>query len=86
MSIIFVSGIALSVPSLVSLVGQLGGKARGIAISMYTVVLFAGTSLGPILSVTFSKTGSYTMAFILQAATLSLGLLAAYLIKKEDTN
>lgn len=39
MSVCFVIGIAISVPSLVSLVGQLGGKARE-----YTFILFLGTS------------------------------------------
>lgn len=85
-SIIFVSGIALSVPSLVSLVGQLGGKISGIAISMYTVILFAGTSVAPILSVYFLKTGSFTTAFILLAITLSIGLISTFIIKKTNNN
>ncbi|MGG2014965.1 MFS transporter [Bacillus sp. S10(2024)] len=84
MSIVFVSGIALSVPSLVSLVGQLGGKARSIAISMYTVILFTGTSFGPIISFTFMKAFSFTTTFILLAAILGLGLLAACFVKHEN--
>lgn len=80
-SIIFVSGIALAVPSLVTLVGQLGWKMGGIAVSMYTVILFAGTSVAPIISVYFMKTGSFTLAFILLATTLSIGLVSAIMIK-----
>jgi len=83
-SVLFVSGIALAVPSIISLVGQLGGKFSGIAVSMYTVILFAGTSLGPVISVAFIHTGSYTAAFALLAATLSAGLIAACLIRKKD--
>jgi len=83
MSVIFVAGIALSVPSLVSLIGQLGGKARGIAVSVYTFILFAGTSLGPILSIHLMKISSYFTTFILLALVLGVGLLAACLIRRE---
>ncbi|NEW05705.1 MFS transporter [Paenibacillus sp. SYP-B3998] len=83
MSLIFVVGIALAVPSLVSLVGQLGGKQRGIAVSVYTFILFAGTSLGPILSLYFMRSGSYAVTFILLALVLGVGLLAACLINRE---
>ncbi|WP_426454520.1 MFS transporter [Paenibacillus sp. S-38] len=83
MSLIFVTGIALSVPALVSLVGQLGGKARGIAVSMYTFVLFAGTSMGPVISIRLMEMGSYLLTFLLLALNLSIGLLAAWLIHRE---
>lgn len=83
MSLIFVAGIALAVPSLVALVGQLGGKSRGIAVSVYTFVLFAGTSLGPILSIQFMKAGSFGITFLLLALVLGIGLLAACLIHRE---
>lgn len=83
MSVIFVAGIALSVPSLVSLIGQLGGRSRGIAVSVYTFILFAGTSLGPILSIHLMKISSYLTTFILLALVLGVGLLAACLIRRE---
>jgi len=82
-SLIFVAGIAISVPALVSLVGQLGGKARGVAVSMYTFVLFTGTSLGPVISIRFMELGSYALTFVLLALSLSIGLLAAWLIRRE---
>ncbi|NRD79563.1 MFS transporter [Bacillus sp. BRMEA1] len=83
MSLIFVTGIAISVPALVTLVGQIGGKTRGIAVSMYTFVLFAGTSLAPIISIRFMKMGSYMLTFVLLALVLSVGLFAAVLIRSE---
>ncbi|MNI22712.1 Inner membrane transport protein YnfM [compost metagenome] len=83
MSVIFTAGIAIAVPSLVSLVGQLGGKARGIAVSVYTFILFAGTSLGPIISIQFLKTESFALTFILLALVLGIGFLAACLIRKD---
>ncbi|WP_375106015.1 MFS transporter [Lysinibacillus fusiformis] len=80
-SILFVGGIALAVPSLVTLVSQLGWNMGGIAVSMYTVILFAGTSVAPFISVYLIQTGSFTVAFLLLATTLSIGLVSALLIK-----
>lgn len=83
MSVLFVTGIALAVPSLVSLVGQSGGKSRGIAVSVYTFILFSGTSLGP-LSIRLMDLGSYALTFTLLALVLSIGLLAACLIRRDS--
>jgi len=80
-SILFVGGIALAVPSLVTLVSQLGWNMGGIAVSMYTVILFAGTSVAPFLSALLIQSGSFTVAFILLATTLSIGLVSALMIK-----
>ncbi|RED60651.1 putative MFS family arabinose efflux permease [Cohnella phaseoli] len=84
-SVVFVAGIAVSVPALISLIGQLGGKSRGIAVSVYTFILFAGTSLGPILSIRFMALGSYTLTFLLLAVVLGVGLLSACLIRKDSS-
>jgi predicted MFS family arabinose efflux permease len=83
MSVLFVTGIALAVPSLVSLVGQLGGKSRGIAVSVYTFILFAGTSLGPVLSIRLMNLGSDSLTFVLLALILGIGFLAACLIRRD---
>ncbi|MFJ2046122.1 MFS transporter [Paenibacillus taichungensis] len=85
MSLLFVTGIALSVPSLVALVGELGGKLRGIAVSVYTFILFAGTSIAPILSIQFMRSGSYLLTFLMIALVLAIGLAAAFLIGKATT-
>ncbi len=79
-SILFVGGIALAVPSLVTLVSQLGWNMGGIAISMYTVILFAGTSVAPFISVYLIQSGSFAVAFLLLAITLSIGFVSALMI------
>ncbi|WP_433943803.1 MFS transporter [Paenibacillus sp. SN-8-1] len=79
-SVFFVAGIAVSVPALISLIGQLGGKSAGIAVSVYTVILFTGTSLGPILSIRIMEWGSFALTFLMLAIVLGIGLLAACLI------
>ena len=65
MSVIFVSGIATAIPSLVSLVGELGGSSRGAAISIYTVVVNLGATIGPILAIQMLGTGNYDLTFLI---------------------
>ncbi|MEK3950479.1 MFS transporter [Paenibacillus sp. FSL H7-0703] len=87
LSVCFVSGIALSVPSLIAIVGQLGGAARAIAVSLYTFVLFAGTSLAPTLSIRLMGNGSnQTTTFMMLAAVLSVGFIASVLIRSHQND
>lgn len=83
MSVVFVSGIAITVPTLISLVGHLGGKHHGAAVSLYTFILFIGTSLGPIIAVSLLKTGSYLIAFVSLTLTLGMGLAISFFITKR---
>ncbi|WP_200901332.1 hypothetical protein [Paenibacillus sp. DMB20] len=82
MSVVFVSGIATAIPSLVSLVGELGGSARSAAISIYTVVVNLGATIGPILAVQMLGTGNYVITFLIFAGCLLLGLLATLFVKR----
>ncbi|RJX40421.1 MFS transporter [Paenibacillus pinisoli] len=82
-SVVFIAGIAIATPSLISLVGQLGGQSRGIAVSVYTFILFAGTSLGPIISIQSMRMGSYPLIFVVLALILGIGFIAACLIRSE---
>lgn len=84
MSIVFVTGIALTVPTLISVVGELGGENRGAAVSFYAFILFIGTSLGPIIAVLLLKFESYVIAFLSLALLLSVGLFLSFLLKGED--
>ncbi|KAF6615809.1 MFS transporter [Paenibacillus sp. EKM102P] len=87
LSVCFVSGIALSVPSLITIVGQLGGAARAIAVSLYTFILFAGTSIAPMLSIRLMGNGGNQMTtFMLLAAVLSVGLIASLLIRRRQND
>ncbi|QQZ60395.1 hypothetical protein JI735_28450 [Paenibacillus sonchi] len=66
------------------IVGQVGGKMRGIAVSVYTFILFTGTSFGPIISLQLMNHASFLITFLLLACILSIGLLAACLIHHEE--
>lgn len=84
MSVIFVSGISITVPTLISLVGQLGGATRGVSIALYTFILFIGASLGPMVTVGLLKTGSYLLTFEVLAVLLGVGLAISFLIKNRS--
>lgn len=84
MSVCFVVGIALSVPALVTLVGELGGKSRGIAVSIYTFILFLGTSIGPVISIYLMDIGGYSQTFVLLGLILFVGLISSLFINKES--
>ncbi|GIP36637.1 MFS transporter [Paenibacillus sp. J2TS4] len=83
MSVLFVTGIAITVPTLISLVGHLGEKNHGAAVSLYTFILFIGTSLGPIIAVSLLKTGSYWIAFVSLTLILGMGLAISFFITKR---
>ncbi|OPA77819.1 MFS transporter [Paenibacillus selenitireducens] len=82
MSVVFVSGIAIAIPSLVSLVGELGGASRGAAISIYTVVVNLGATIGPILVIQLLRTSNYILTFSILACCLLLGFLATFFVNR----
>ncbi|WP_198969208.1 hypothetical protein [Xylophilus sp. ASV27] len=50
-SFLFVAGIGISVPSLIAQVASVSNAStRGLAVALYTFVLFIGASLGPWLA------------------------------------
>lgn len=81
MSVIFVAGIAIIVPTLISLVSELGGDERGVAISLYTFILFIGATIGPMIVMGLLKVGSYVLTFEMLALLLGIGLIISFRIK-----
>lgn len=81
MTVVFVAGISITIPTLISLVGQLGGTARGSAVSLYTFILFIGATLGPMVTIRLLKTGSYVLTFEMLALLLGVGLACSFFIK-----
>lgn len=81
MSVVFVAGIALVTPVIISIVSQLGGHARGSAISFNAFILFLGASTGPILALKLLSTENYTLSFEILGSILVLGFLVTLLLK-----
>lgn len=81
MTVIYVSGISLTVPTLISFVGQLAGEASGAAVSLYSFILFVGASLGPIYAATILKTNNFLLAFGCLALLMATSLFISFMIK-----
>ncbi|RKQ33200.1 MFS transporter [Oceanobacillus halophilus] len=84
MSIIYVAGISITFPSIMMLVGNLGGKYRAIASSFYTFILFIGATLGPIISLNIMKWGNFMLTMEVLALLLAIGLTGSFFIKIKD--
>ncbi|MED4954462.1 MFS transporter [Paenibacillus macerans] len=86
MSIVFVTGIAISVPTLITLIGSIAGEARAIGVTLYTFILFIGATLGPIAALNLMKFGSYTLTFEVLAFIIGIGLLASFPVKANGNS
>jgi YNFM family putative membrane transporter len=71
-SVVFVTGIAAAVPSLISFVGETAASARGAAVALYACILFIGASLGPLITTALQSVG-----FVGLCSVLALILLLA---------
>ncbi|MGE4330587.1 MFS transporter [Diaphorobacter sp.] len=77
-SVLFVAGVGISVPSFIARVAGLAdAPARGLAVALYTFVLFVGASLGPLLGqITAQWPLPYTLSLL--AALLGMGALYVF--------
>ncbi|MBI5974837.1 MFS transporter [Staphylococcus canis] len=76
LSIIFVGGIAIAIPSVISKIGMLADSNRGFYISVNTFILFLGTAIAPILSLQLEKLTHYFYMF----STLTIIAILAFII------
>lgn len=53
LSILFISSISLSIPTVITLVGSYGGQRRSKALSLYSFILLTGASFAPTIAVLF---------------------------------
>lgn len=75
-SVLLALGVGISVPSLITCVaGAAGAAVRGLAVSLYTFVLFVGASLGPWLA---QHIAHWPLAQSLALLAALLGAAAAY--------
>ena len=74
-SLPFTAGIALTVPSLIALVSTIMPDQRGMAVSVYTFILFVGASIGAMLPLRFSHYPVSWIFSILGAGLVVFGLL-----------
>lgn len=73
-SVVFVTGIAGAVPSLIDFIGETAASARGAAVALYTCILFIGASLGPLITTYLQSIGFAGLCGVL-ALVLLLGVV-----------
>ncbi len=82
-SVLFVAGVGLSVPSLIAQVTSLAdAPVRGLAVAIYTFVLFVGASCGPWLA---QGTAHWPLARTLSLLAALLGAAALYVATGRRT-
>ena len=82
-SVLFVAGVGISVPSLIARVAGLADTpARGLAVALYTFVLFVGASLGPLLG---QITEQWPLPHTLSLLAALLGMAALYVFTGRNT-
>lgn len=82
-SVLFVAGIGISVPSLIARVAGLANASmRGLAVALYTFVLFVGASLGPWLA---QSTAHWPLTHTLSLLALLFGMAALYVSTGQTT-
>lgn len=81
MSVVYVAGISLTFPAIMTLVGELGGSTRATAASFYTFILFIGATLGPIITIAVMQAGSYLLTFGILGLLVAIGFAATFFIK-----
>ena len=86
LSVVFVAGMAVATPNVIELIGQLGGKARGSALSIHTVILFIGAGIGPILATNLLTTGISSLPYLVMGIMLIIGVGLSFLIKRSFNN
>lgn len=84
MSIVYITGISIMIPVLISLVGLLAGDRRGAAITVYSLMLFIGASAGPQTALSLVKAGSSLSAFGVLAALLLVAFGLSCLIRVPE--
>lgn len=73
----FVAGISITIPCLISLVGQVTGRDSGLAVTGYTFIIFVGASIGSLVE----NAGEFKFVTTILVSILCIALVTALTIK-----
>ncbi|WP_256759341.1 MFS transporter [Cohnella sp. WQ 127256] len=83
-SIVYVAGISMIIPTLVSLAGTIAGNSRVAAMTIYSFILFLGATLGPLITLNLLKTTSFVITFESLALLLTISYCFSYFTKNPE--
>jgi cyanate permease len=76
-SLIYVTGISTVNPTVINIVGILGGRSSGGAVALYSLILYIGASAGPMIA----QLGNFGVVMLIFAGLLSASLALSLTIK-----
>lgn len=85
-SIIYVSGVALSIPSMIMLYGETAAPHRGSGMAINGFVLFVGASIGALVGKAISGFGTLTLTLVALLGLAAISLLTLGAIQRKDSS
>lgn len=79
--VLFVAGLLITIPCIITLIGQLAGNDRGHALTWYSFILFVGAGVGPVVA----NGGNFATVIAILIAFLSIALGIALKINFTET-
>lgn len=76
-SVIFVAGISTVNPTVINIVGILGGRDSGGAVALYSLILYLGASVGPLIA----QLGNFEVVILTLAGLLLVSMILSLSIK-----
>ena len=85
-SIVYVSGVALSIPSMIMLYGETAAPHRGSGMAINGFVLFVGASIGALVGKAIGGFGTLTLTLVALLGIAAISLLALGAIQRKDSS
>jgi predicted MFS family arabinose efflux permease len=82
-SVVFVAGIAMAIPAIISRIGVLGSEARGTALALYAFFLFIGASIGPLLAARLIAIGFAALCLVLAVLMLAAAAVTLWSARRS---
>ncbi|EPH07022.1 hypothetical protein HMPREF1531_00068 [Propionibacterium sp. oral taxon 192 str. F0372] len=83
-SIVYVSGVALSIPSMIILYGETAAPHRGSGMAINGFVLFIGASIGALVGKVIGGFGALTLTLVALLVIAAISLLTLEVIQRKD--
>lgn len=85
-SIVYVSGVALSIPSMIMLYGETAAPHRGSGMAINGFVLFVGASIGALVGKAIGGFGTLTLTLVALLGIAAISLLMLGAIQRKDSS
>ena len=85
-SIVYVSGVALSIPSMIMLYGETAAPHRGSGMAINGFVLFIGASIGALVGKAIGGFGTLTLTLVALLVIAATSLLTLGAVLRKDSS